>query len=64
MILFIYMLIIRTRQNINCKLTNVKVIKHFNDSEAFIVYSNDMDDIYRNIEEHNPGKKNENIDCI
>ena len=32
-------------------------IKHFNDSEVFIVYSNDMDDIYRNIEEYNPSKK-------
>ena len=32
-------------------------IKHFNDSEAFIEYSNDMDDIYQNIEECNPTKK-------
>ena len=32
-------------------------IKHFNDSEAFIKYSNDMDDIYKNIEERNPNKK-------
>ena len=24
--------------------------KHFNDSKAFIEYSNDMDDIYKNIE--------------
>ena len=31
-------------------------IKHFNDSEAFIKYSNDMDDIYKNIEECNPIK--------
>ena len=27
--------------------------KHFNDSKAFIEYSNDMDDIYKNIEEYN-----------
>ena len=26
-------------------------LKHFNDSKAFIEYSNDMDDIYKNIEE-------------
>ena len=26
-------------------------IKYFNDSEAFIEYSSDMDDIYENIEE-------------
>ena len=32
-------------------------IKHFNDSKAFTKYSNDMDDIYKNIEEHNPNKK-------
>ena len=32
-------------------------IRHFNDSKAFMKYSNDMDDIYKNIEEHNPNKK-------
>ena len=32
-------------------------LKHFNDSKAFIEYSNDMDDIYKNIEEYNPSKK-------
>ena len=26
-------------------------LKHLNDSKAFIEYSNDMDDIYKNIEE-------------
>ena len=31
--------------------------KHFNDSKAFIEYSNNMDDIYKNIEEYNPNKK-------
>ena len=30
---------------------------HFLDSKAFLEYSNDMDDIYKNIEEYNPGKK-------
>ena len=30
---------------------------HFNDSKAFIEYSNDMDDIHKNIEEYNPNKK-------
>ena len=28
-------------------------VKHFSDSKAFIEYSNDMDDIYKNIEEYN-----------
>ena len=32
-------------------------LKHFNDSKAFIEYSNDMDDIYKNIENYNPNEK-------
>ena len=28
-----------------------------NDFKAFMGYSNDMDDIYKNIEEYNPNKK-------
>ena len=32
-------------------------LKHFNDSRDFIEYSNNMDDIYENIEEYNPNKK-------
>ena len=31
--------------------------RHFNDSKAFTEYSNDMNDIYKNIEENNPNKK-------
>ena len=31
--------------------------KHFNDFKAFNKYSNDMDDVYKNIEEYNPNKK-------
>ena len=31
--------------------------KHFNDSKTFIEYSNNMDDIYKNIEEYNADKK-------
>ena len=34
-------------------------LKYLNDSKVFIEYLNDMDDIYRNIEEYNPNKKNE-----
>ena len=33
------------------------VLKYLNDSKVFIEYSNDIDDIYRNIEEYNPNKK-------
>ena len=32
-------------------------LKHFNDFKAFIEYSNDMDDISKNIEEYNTNKK-------
>ena len=32
------------------------VLKQLNDSQAFIEYSNEMDDIYKNIEERNPNK--------
>ena len=32
-------------------------LKHFNDFKAFIEYCNNMDDIYKNIEEHSPNKK-------
>ena len=32
-------------------------LKYFNDSKFFIEFSNDMDDIYKNIEEYNPNKK-------
>ena len=31
-------------------------LKYFNDSKAFIEYSNDMDDIYKNIEKYNSNK--------
>ena len=32
-------------------------LKHLNDPKAFIEYSNDMQDVYKNIEEYNIGKK-------
>ena len=35
-------------------------LKYLNDSEAFIEYSNDVDDIYNNIEEYSPNKKGKN----
>ena len=33
------------------------LLKHLNDSKAFIEYSNDMHDIYKNIQENKPNKK-------
>ena len=44
-----YQLLINKRENTG--------LKYFNDSKAFLQYSNDMDDIYENIEEYNPNKK-------
>ena len=32
-------------------------LKHFNDPKAFIEYSNDMQDVYKNIDEYNIGKE-------
>ena len=32
-------------------------LKHFNDPKAFIEYSNDMQDAYRNVNEYNVGKE-------
>ena len=32
-------------------------LKHYNDPKAFIEYSNDMQDVYKSIEEYNPKKK-------
>ena len=36
-------------------------LKHFNDPNAFIEYSKDMQDIYKNIDEYNPGKKRKTL---
>ena len=33
-------------------------INHFNDSKAFTDYSNDMHDVYENIDDYNPDKEN------
>ena len=33
-------------------------INHLNDPEAFIEYSNDMHDVYKNIDDYNPDKEN------
>ena len=33
-------------------------LKHFNDPKAFIEYSNDIHDVYKNIDNYNPNKEN------
>ena len=45
-----YQFLINKRENIG--------LKHFNDPKAFIEYSNDMQDIYKNINHYNPDKEN------
>ena len=32
-------------------------LKHFNDPKAFIEYSNDLHDVYKNIDDYNPDKE-------
>ena len=32
-------------------------LDHFKDSKAFMEYLNDMEDVYKHIEDYNPGKK-------
>ena len=48
-----YQLLINKRENTG--------LLYFNDSIAFIEYSNDMDDIYKNMEEYNPNKKRKTL---
>ena len=47
------------KQNMNFYLKNQEDVetKHFNKGKVFIEYSNDMDNVYKKIEEYNPYKK-------
>ena len=45
-----YQFLIKKRENIG--------LKHFNDPKAFIEYSNDMHDVYKNIDHYNLDKEN------
>ena len=60
LIKLIYVLKIHTKQNPYHLLINKREstgFKYLNDSKAFVKFSNDMDDIYKNIEEYTPSKK-------
>ena len=46
----LYQFSIKKRENIG--------LKHFNNPKAFIEYSNDMHDVYKNIDHYNPDKEN------
>ena len=39
------------------KKREISGLKHFNDPKAFVEYSNDMQDVYKNIDEYSPGEK-------
>ena len=45
-----YQFLITRRENIG--------VKHFNDPKPFIEYSNDIHDVYNNINDYNPDKDN------
>ena len=45
-----YQFLIKKRESIG--------LKHFNDPEAFMEYSNDMHDVYKNIDNYNLDKEN------
>ena len=51
-----YELLINNRKNAG--------IKHFNDSTTFIEYSNDMDDVFTNIDDCNKKKKTKSINSL
>ena len=59
LIKFICMLKIHTKQNINFLINKQESIglKPLNDSIAFVEYTNNIDDVYKNIEEYEPNKK-------
>ena len=44
-----YQYLINKRENVG--------LNHFNDPKAFMEYSNDMQDVYKNIEDYNPIRK-------
>ena len=45
-------------QNVNIQLKNMKkYLHHYDDPKAFIEYSNDMQDVYKSIEQYYPRKK-------
>ena len=39
-------------------------INHFNDPKVFSKYSNDMNDVYKNIDDYNPNKENKKINSF
>ena len=50
-------------QYLICKREKVS-LKHYNDPKAFIDYSNNMQDVYKDIEEYNLRKKHKSINSF
>ena len=46
-----YRFLINKRENVG--------LKHFNDPKAFIEYSNDMQDVHKNMDEYNADKEHQ-----
>ena len=46
-----YQFLINKRENVD--------LKHFNDPKAFIEYSNDMQDVHKNMDEYNADKEHQ-----
>ena len=57
MITFIDMLKIKVKYQFLINKRESAGLKYLNYSHAFIEYPNDLDDIYKNIEEYKPSKK-------
>ena len=54
---FIHMLKIQMKQNINILLKKCENNGSLKDPKAFIEYSNNMQDVYKNVEEYYPSRK-------
>ena len=39
-------------------------LNHYEDPKSFLDYSNNIQDVYKNIEEYNPGKKTLSVNCF
>ena len=58
MIKYIYTLKIRSKYQYLINKRESVGINHFNNPKAFIEYSNDTHDVYKNIDDYNPDKEN------
>ena len=58
LIKFVYILRIQMKQSINILSKNTKIgFAHYKDPQAFIEYSNNIQDVYKIIQDYNPDGK-------